>query len=171
MRVQRASPYNVRDSRDTASSSLISYDKLHKHVTNKVESNSSWSAQGKKFKTFAKTDLLKIFIPQFTIRWNFSHTFHLFEKQKRSRYNAIIGSDVQQQIGLDLLNSKQPFSWMDIKVPLHLMGYWDKGLISNFWQAKAEQHEEFNVVKILNAKYEVPDLANVAQAQTRLSPK
>ena len=60
---------------------------------------------------------------------------------------------------------------MGIQVPLQPIIHWDKGLISDFWQGKAEDNEEFNTVEILDAKYEVPDLINVAQTQTCLSPK
>ena len=49
------------------------------------------------------------------------------------------------------------------------MGHWHKALIKDFWQAKNEKHsKEFNAVEILDAKYEVPDLMDVADSQTHL---
>ena len=49
------------------------------------------------------------------------------------------------------------------------MWVWDKALIIDVWQAKNEEHgKEFNTVEILNAKYEILELINVADSQTHL---
>ena len=60
---------------------------------------------------------------------------------------------------------------MYIQVPLQPMGNWDKALITDFWQAKTNTNEEFNTVDILNAKYDIPGLIDVSQAQTHMCPK
>ena len=50
------------------------------------------------------------------------------------------------------------------------MGYWDKKLITNFWENKAVAREEnFKSSEILEAKYEIPDLRRITDKQTHLS--
>jgi len=72
---------------------------------------------------FAKTKLEQLQLPLFTTRRDFEGKFHLFGKKTTDRYDAIIGRDLQHAIGLDILNSKQAFSWMGINVPITKMGH------------------------------------------------
>jgi len=39
-----------------------------------------------------------------------------------------------QQIGLDIMNSTQSFSWAGINVPMVVRGYWNPATISTFWK-------------------------------------
>jgi len=70
--------------------------------------------------------LKKLQLPQFATRRDFEGSFHLFEKDKSDRYGVIIGRDLQQAIGLDIINSQQDFTWMGIMVPMTKMGHWNK---------------------------------------------
>lgn len=53
-----------------------------------------WSTQCGDFKIFAKGNLEKLQLPQFTTRRDFEYKFHLFEKKETDRYDAIIGHDL-----------------------------------------------------------------------------
>ena len=137
---------------------MIDHDQASKHVTNKDKKITTWSTQGGDFKIFTKSSLDELQLPQLNTIRDFSHKLHLFEK-KTDKYDAIIGRDLQQALGMDIMNSKGTFDWIGIQVPFKPMGYWDKELISNFWETKSYHAEEsFKAVAILDAKYEILDL-------------
>jgi len=50
--------------------------------------------------------LIKLQLPQFVTRRNIEKIFHLFENNKADRYDVIIGRDLQQAIGIYILNSQ-----------------------------------------------------------------
>ena len=64
---------------------------------------------GGEVKEFVKRYLTKLQLPQFMTRRDIEESFHLFEKNKINRYNVIIARDLQQTIGVDILNSQQTF--------------------------------------------------------------
>ena len=127
-----------------------------------------WDTQGGVFETFATTTLEKMQLPQFTMKRNFSHTWHLFNKRKNDRYDAIIGRDLQQNLGIDVLNSKKAFSWLGIEVDFRPMGYWNKNLMKNFCNTKKEHEESYKAIEILDANYTIPDLNHISIAQDHL---
>ena len=118
--------------------------------------------------TFAKTHLSRLQFPQVTTRRDVEGSFHLFKKSKSDRYVVIIGHDLQQAIGLEILNSQQAFEWMGITAPMTKIGHWNNKLVTNFWETKKETSKETFAVKIINSVYKILDPSEVAQIQTHL---
>ena len=150
------------------SSSLIDSEAVDDVITDRQKKRVEWATQAGEFATHAEGKIEKLQLPEFRTRRDFQHTFQLFKKRKRDRYSGILGRDFQQALGIDVLNSKRMFSWMGIEVAFKPMGYWSKRFMDNFWIEKNEKQECYKNVEILDAKYEIPDLNEIASSQLHL---
>ena len=115
------------------SSSLISKDIIADFplATNAA---TEWKTQAGVFKTNGLVRIAKLCLPQFTIKRKIDASFHTFTKKPSDSYYAILGREFMQQIGLDIMNSTQSFSWDGINVPMVVRGYWNPATISTFWK-------------------------------------
>ena len=149
------------------SASLMNHSKVGAQCKKTDKSVVNWNTKGGNFDTFAQGMIDHLQFPQFTTKRSFNHTFHLFKGAKTDKYDVIIGRDLMQALGIDILNSRHTFKWDDIEIPMMPMGYWKQSRINNFMSRmdnkttkeprKEESHE---VEKQYNKQdYEKPDLA------------
>ena len=95
-----------------------------------------WQTETGTLTTNKSVVLENVRLPQFTTKRRVDAEFHLFKKLEKDRYDFILGHDVLQQLGLDIVNSKKVFSWDRIEVDMLLRGYWDSTNIKRFWAAQ-----------------------------------
>ena len=81
-------------------------------------SETKWNTQAGPFKTQGSGDVPSLKLPQFSSHRTFSSVFHMFEKKLGSRYDMILGRDILQKIGLNVLNSNKQFEWSGILVDM-----------------------------------------------------
>ena len=111
-------------------------------------------------------------------------TLYLFEPSADTNYADIIGRDLMQKLGLDILFSFKAFRWGDIKVPMVEKGYWNCQFISTFTkdhvlsrnQTNDEQLQQASnfeecaaLSKIVAAKYDPINVKEVISKQSHLS--
>ena len=101
--------------------------------------------------------------------------FHLFEKTKEDRYDAIIRRDLLEKIGIDLLYSLGQICWGDISVSMVPMGHFSKNkshckLFQNATQLENEGQKTY-LAEIKSSKYKAADLNKVAESQDKLNTK
>jgi hypothetical protein len=56
-------------------------------------------------------------LPQFTSKRTFSAEMYLFQKKAENVYDFILGRDLLQEIGIDIINSTRTFRWNEIEAP------------------------------------------------------
>jgi len=119
-----------------------------------------WATQG-------VVELSEATLPQFTRRRKFNFKAHQIVSDSKSMYDIIMGRDILQQIGLDILYSSNEFCWDEIKVPMTPRGYWTKQSVKQF--DEYEDTEKAEEAFLLDAKYGKVDLKKVVEEQTHLN--
>ena len=121
---------------DTGSSSSLMDVAIAKETGSKdiKGSETKWNTQAGQFKTLGSKNFAALRLPQFSIHRTFSSTFHLFEKKPEGRYDVILGRDVLQLIGLDIINSSKQFEWNGIMVDMVPRGRMVKDVESQLWR-------------------------------------
>ena len=146
------------------SESIIDQNKVKNRVKTEEKTKVNWNTKGGNFDTFAKGEIQGLQLPQFTTRRSFNAKFHLFRGSKKERYDVIIGRDILQSLGIDIINSKRTFKWDDIEIPMMPMGYWKRSRINTYLNRiknkPPRSHENFQAV-MLPANYKKPDLKEV----------
>ena len=85
------------------------------------------------FETDQECEVKGAQLPQFTHKKDFDISLLLFDNDKyNNKYNAVLGRDFLQDIGLDVLNSAKMFKWGNIEVPMVSRGHWQKDTIGKF---------------------------------------
>ena len=74
------------------------------------------------FSTTKRVEVKDCKLPQFTSHRKFNGNFHLYAKSKSDRYDAIIGIDLLEKIGIDLLYILRQIRWNKINVPMVPIG-------------------------------------------------
>ena len=120
------------------SASLINDTKVPKSVKRRNKMATSWNTKGGKFETFARSLISGLQFPQFTTRRSFEHEFHVFKNEQNEKYDVIIGRDLMQNLGIDIMYSRRTFQWDDIKIPMMPMGYWEQHRIEKFMACTRE---------------------------------
>ncbi|CAJ1938110.1 unnamed protein product [Cylindrotheca closterium] len=113
-------------------------------------------------------------IPEFTSSCEITFPMHVDESSSSS-YDMIIGRDLQNSLGIDILWSKQSLMWDGISVPMK--GYTERSdenedeLQTMFEEImEIEQEEElFGASKLLDAKYEKADINADVEQMNHLS--
>ena len=105
-------------------------------------------------------------LPQFTVKRRTDSEFHLFLKGEKDKHSFIIGRDVLQQIGLDILNSKNVFAWD--RIP---KDHWNSKEIKGFWATHKKTDEEVQVAEICQEEYAKADLREVVSGLEHLDKK
>ena len=142
-----------------------------------------WNTQAGDFQTTSEGHVDRVKLPQFSTKRSFGADFHLFQPGKGCRYDVIIGQDLLQELGIDILNSSKSFHWDGIEVPMVPRGHWDKKNIRRFWKQHENSdaddetalvlsrriEETYAMKKILAAKYEPINLTKVVDEQEHLA--
>ena len=154
-----------------------------------------WNTQAGQFKTHGSQIVNALKLPQFSTHRTFSSNFHMFEKKQDGRYDLILGRDILQSIGLDILNSDKKFEWNGILVDMVPRGQMVQGVESSHQKLQGESgakgiayrvkdnltvkvnpyspgiKENYVQSKILDANYEKIPLEDVVAEQSHLSEK
>ena len=124
-----------------------------------VSAEGEWATQGGDFTTQGVVELSEAILPQFKRRRKFSFKAHKIVFDSKSMYDIIVGRDILQQIGMDILYSSKKFCWDKIKVLMTPCGYWTK------YDETDKTEEAF----LLDAKYGKVELEIVVEEQTHLN--
>ena len=157
---------------DTGSSaSIISHEvakQLQKEELGKIKKTlaTKWSTQTGRFVTIAKITAKALTLPQFTTKRTFQATFHVLNKDDKPHFDAIMGRDLQQQLGINVLNSEKHFQWDDILIPMVPKGHWqNKNKILQQLDSKTDlKHEQM----LLESNYQPEDLTKIGEKQIHL---
>ena len=167
---------------DTGTSASLIDEKIVKDAGYELAptTESEWKTQGGNFKTRGKVNFTKFVLPQFSNKRKVNAGFHLFSKKTIDTYDAIIGRDIIQGLGLDIISSKRCFTWGDISIPMVPRGHWNPSAIAKFYQkenkAETEENEagddveEVMQAELKPAVYEAVDVDQLTEEQTHLEP-
>ena len=95
------------------------------------------------------------------IRCNDAHL-----RKKNAMYDFIIGRDILQSIGIDIINSKQAFKLGDIEIKMVPRGYFAHASETSRLETMFNNEPE---TRIKDANYKKADLQEVANKQTHLT--
>ena len=111
-------------------------------------------------------------LPQFTTKRRVDVEFHLFLKIEKDRYKFIIGCDILQQLGFDIINSKQLFAWDGIEVGMISREHWNTTIVKIFWTAQNTVTEDEQVQiqeDIKQTEYEKANLEKLVKSLLHLN--
>ena len=116
-------------------------------------------------------DVTDLKLLQFTRIQKVDATFHLLNKQVNNCYSFILGRDLCQNSGLDVLNSQKAFLWDGIQVNIVPRGYWTQAAIKGCWdhEDKERKEEAESKEERLKAKYKKTDLQETADSLKHLT--
>ena len=144
--------------------------KLRKQTT------SQWTTKGGNFTTTG-TCALRFKLPDFSDHniINFECHVDATRDGQNTGYDIILGKDLQQAIGLDILNSTLTLRWEGIEIPMRDFGelanraelHWTDRHTNDSSEAAAEM--QARTTRILDAHYEKADLEKVVSEQGHLS--
>ena len=144
---------------DTGTSESMLNEKLSdENTVVKTEKKISWETKAGNFFTSKRVVIKECKLPQFTSHRKFDILFHLFKKTKEDRYDAIIGRDLLEKIGIDLLYSSGQIRLGNISVPMVPMGHFSgnkscRKLFENVTQLEDNGQETY-LAEIKSSKYE-----------------
>ena len=99
---------------DICSSVSLANEKITKeHVLPKScrKSNDKWLTQCGEFETHNVAELDQVKLSQLLMKRGFKVSFHFFQKKEDDWYDFIIGRDMQQELGINIINSEAKFRW------------------------------------------------------------
>jgi len=117
-----------------------------------TEVEAEWKTKGGTFKTHGKVSIEKFCLPQFSTKRKVNAAFYTFIKKPTNSYDIILGRDICQALGLDVINSKKVFTWDDISVAMVPRGHWNSSSIAAFYQKEKE-----NTTKVQEIEEDVED--------------
>ena len=153
---------------DTGTSASLANAKAVRYCKrNEKKKETDWSTQGGAFATKKKATITGVKFPQFTKNRSLEFAMHLFEKKKDDKYDFILGRDLLQTVGIDILNSTGTLRWDDIEIKM-MPSRMARDLSTNELEEIFTTKKERNT-KILDAEYTKPDLREIAAAQEHLT--
>ena len=156
-----------------SSSSLIGEKLVDKKSVMVSKKTVKWETKAGEFKTKKIVKVHNCKLPQFTSNRKFDGDFHVFKKNKNDRYHAILGRDLLEKLGIDLLYSTGEIRWGNVNVAMVPTGHFsgNKSRRKLFEGAKklANDGQEAHVQEILESKYEAADLDEVTENQVQLT--
>jgi len=134
-----------------------------------------WTTKGGTFCTTKKAKVPLIFA-DFTRQKQIEWECHVDtqSKSKRENYDIILGKDIQQYMGLDILNSSLTLKWDGIEVPMREFGALrDRSRAMEVYNLSQEAESTAELAKrtteILDAHYEKANLEQLCKEQSHLS--
>ena len=105
---------------DTGSSACIMRNAIARKmgVIKETEDVREWDTQAGVFQTKATSKLSELTFPQFTTHRTFEAEFNVLRKRDECAYDFILGRDLLQDLGIDILNSEQMFGWDGVFAPM-----------------------------------------------------
>ena len=153
---------------DTGTSASLANAKAVRYCKkDEKKKETDWSTQGGAFATKKKATITGVKFPQFTKNRSLEFAMHLFEKKKNDKYDFILGRDLLQTVGIDILNSTGTLRWDDIEIkmmPSRMARDLSTNELEEIFTAKRERN-----TKILDAEYTKPDLKEIAATQEHLT--
>ncbi len=96
-----------------ASSSLLNQALIEQTGFEKTlqVNTTTWETHAGQFETTGKVTLANYCLPQFTMKYKLTSTFHMFKKMPNDRYDFVLGHAILQELELDLCYSAKAFVW------------------------------------------------------------
>jgi hypothetical protein len=117
-------------------------------------------------------------LPDFTRQTKLEFDYHVDQTQKsnNTNYDIILGKDIMQEFGIDILNSTLTLRWDGIEIPMRNFGDTRKPaqvrhafLLDPDKQSRATNEMQSRVTRIIDAKYKKTDLKQLCNKQAHLS--
>ena len=172
-------PRILRGLLDSGSTGCILLNEFTKGLKKRFGTTEQWMTKGGIFTTKAKC-LVPMILPDFTRQTRVEFDCHVDPTQKshNTNYDIILGKDFMQELGIDILNSSLTLRWDGIEIPMREFGELRKPVdaIDSFLldidrTSDATNDMQNRVTRILDAKYEKADLAQLCRNQPHLTTK
>ena len=119
------------------------------------------NTQTGKLKTNAVINVEDLTLPQFTIKRTFKVKFHILQKDFWSRFECIIGREIQQNLGLDFINLEIQIQWSNILIPIVSKNHWKQK--QKLFKASYEPQDDNQDNLLLESNYKAEDLSKITQ--------
>jgi len=170
-------PRILRGLLDSGSTGCILLNEFTKGLKKRFGTTEQWMTKGGIFTTKAKC-LVPMILPDFTRQTRVEFDCHVDPTQKSSNtnYDIILGKDFMQEFGIDILNSSLTLRWDGIEIPMRQFGELRKPVDAlDAFLLDIDKHSDSTddmqkrVTRILDAKYEKANLAQLCTAQQHLT--
>ena len=150
---------------DTGSSATLIKESVAREIGNariiNNKKSKKWNTKAGTFVTKKSANLPKIKLPQFTMKKEFDiDQCNIFDDDDE-KYDIIIGRETQQEIGLDVINSRKVYQWHEKEVAMMPQGYWNSERRMRFepnnnndGDKYIEDQERYDITKMKENKYE-----------------
>ena len=145
-------------------SSLVLKDFVDKRQIKNTKTT-CWNTKGGTFQTQGQCTA-QIFFPKFENNKGAEWTFHVNSTSKPSqcKYDMIIGSNLMDAIGIDIMCSTNSVVWGDHSLPMKPKMVYEEPELNEMWfQDLFESHPAQKLVKMLDNDYTPADLDKVVQ--------
>ena len=115
----------------------------------KKSAKTKWNIQADNFQTMAIILAGILTLSQFTTKRTFKTTFHILQKQINPSFDVITGRNIEQQPGLNILNSTKQLQWSEIPIPMVPKWHWKKK--HSIHKSRQEQQEIRKIIGYLIA--------------------
>ena len=152
---------------------FINKNKLSKFKTKPVK----WSTLGGVYHT-RKRGQVDLLLPEFSLNKQITWTFHVDEvtNPQLAQYDMIIGDDLMQELGIDLIYSTEVpcIKWEEVEVPMKPRGSLNRESLNNLYSMQSDdpaiiEKAEKRRQVIYDADYSQPDLLEYCTEQKNLS--
>ena len=145
---------------DSGATSTLINSKFVKHLKRRKCTTTSWQTQCSTFTTSSKAKI-KFLIPELNDQRLVSAYVH--NTPSDMSYDIIIGQDLMQKMGIDLLNSTKTIRWDDQEISMQPRSTTVSEMMQAIEDPPAVQEETKRIKEILDAKYEPANLKQVAK--------
>ena len=146
---------------------LINHSFVKKLEKTKIKTT-KWKTKAGSFKTEHKCKI-KFTLPAFDVNKQITWTSYIeVSDPTKNRYDLIVGRDLMQEIGLDLLFSESTIKWGNMTIPMASSSSFDTDCIDDFEEEIMFAHDPLSteaerIQSILDAKYTPADLNKISE--------
>ena len=151
--------YTLKALLDTGATGTIVSSKFCKHLKRHKCQPTKWQTQNGSFITNSKAKI-EFLIPELNDQRLVSTYVH--DTNQPMSYDIIIGTDLMQEIGIDLLNSSKTIRWDEQEINIRLRNTTIAQMMQLTKDPPAVQAETKRIMDILDAKYEPANLEEVS---------
>ena len=158
--------YTLKALLDSGATATLINSKYVKKMKRHKCTPTSWTTQNGVFTTSSKAQI-EFLIPELNDQRLVKAYVH--DTPQDMSYDIIIGQDLMQEMGIDLLNSTKTIKWDDQEISMRPRSTTVNEMMQTVEDPPAVQAETKRIEKILDAKYEPADLKQVAKDIPELS--
>ena len=144
---------------DSGATSTLIHSKFVKHQKRVKCSPTKWETQNGSFITNSKAKI-EFLIPELNDQRLVKTTVH--DTNQPMSYDIIIGTDLMQEIGIDLLNSSKTIKWDEQEINMRRCDTTISHMMQLTKDPPAVQTKTKRILDILDTKYEPANLEQVS---------